>query len=302
MTYQNIYIGTSSIDGHVCITPLSALLPVNTGPGANPHTSTKDILLKNFSRPLLSVALSPTYGVDKVYLTGGLSSKLILSQHDKPGTKLTSSTVITSGTTSGSGWGLPGLPIPGIHWGSNGEEGKDVILASGEGTVSLIRFSRETPRYIAWACEAGVKIMRSHIFLPGEKERLVNSGGHTSGAKCQWKRISAIERPDSVSEEMVGVIKARVEWVDGRELSKDLEETGSDVQVNPVTTPENQPGWEGGKERLLVGWGDTVWVMNIYSGEGVRDESRKWGWGEIVNKYVELHNLYGHGQLRPMFN
>lgn len=155
-----------------------------------------------------------------------------------------------------------------------------MILASGEGAISLIRFSRETPRYVAWACESGVKIMRSHIFLPGEKERLVKDGGLGSSGKSEWRRICAIERPDSVSDEMAGVIKARVEWIDRRELSKDAEE-----EENPkvVTTGVDRPGWEGGKERLVVGWGGTVWVMNVFSGEGVIDESRQCGWGEIVN-------------------
>lgn len=219
--------------------------------------------------------------MDKTYLTGGLSSNLILSQYDKPGSKLTSSTVTTSDRGNG-GWGLP-LPIP---WGSSGDEGKDVILASGEGAISLIRFSRETPRYVAWACESGMKIMRSHIFLPGEKERLVKEGGLGSSGKNDWKRICAIERPDSVSEEMAGVIKARVEWIDRRELSKDPDEVGEEIIATSATTGVDRPGWEGGKERLVVGWGGTVWVMNVFSGEGVVDESRQWGWGEIVNMYV----------------
>ena len=235
----------------------------------------------------MSIALSPNYAVDKLYLTGGLSSNLILSQYDKPGSKLTSSTVASSGASSGgSGWGLPlplPLPIPSIPWGGSGDEGKDVILASGEGAVSLIKFSRETPRYVAWACESGVKIMRSHIFLPGEKERFVREGGLGTGVKSEWKRISAIERPESVSEEMVGVIKARVEWIDRRELSKDPEDVDGEKEAPPVT---EKHGWEGGKERLVVGWGGTVWVMNVFSGEGVADESRQWGWGEIINMLV----------------
>lgn len=239
----------------------------------------------------MSVALSPNYAVDKVYLTGGLSSNLILSQHDKPGSKLTSSTVTSSGASSGGGgWGLPlpPLPLP-IPWGGNGDEGKDVILASGEGAVSLIRFSRETTRYVAWACESGVKIMRSHIFLPGEKERLVKDGGLGTGGKNEWKRICAIERPESVSEEMVGIIKARIEWIDRRELSKDPEDMEGEKEVIPDT---EKPGWEGGKERLVVGWGGTVWVVNIFSGEGVADESRQWGWGEIVNMFVSSSEVF----------
>ncbi|KAF8423903.1 hypothetical protein EV426DRAFT_711139 [Tirmania nivea] len=279
VTHYNIYIGTSSIDGHICITPLSALLPPPSDPRSKPQTSTKEILLKNFSRPLLSVALSPNYAVDKSYLTGGLSSNLILSQYDKPGSKLTSSTVTSSDRGGHGGWGLP-LPIP---WGSNGDEGKDVILASGEGAISLIRFSRETPRYVAWACESGVKIMRSHIFLPGEKERLVKDGGLGSSGKGDWKRICAIERPESVSEEMAGVIKARVEWIDRRELSKDPEEVDREMKIAPATTGVDRPGWEGGNEKLVIGWGGTVWVVNVFSGEGVIDESKQWGWGEIVN-------------------
>ncbi|KAF8468805.1 hypothetical protein BDZ91DRAFT_678985 [Kalaharituber pfeilii] len=282
----NIFIGTSSIDGHVCITPLSALLtPPSAGqdPRGRPqqHTSTKEILLKNFSRPLLSVALSPNYASDKLYLTGGLSTNLILSQHDKPGSKLTSSTVTSSGS-GGGGWGLP---IPAIPWGVTGEgnAGKDVILASGEGPISLIKFSRESPRYVAWACESGVKIMRSHILLHGEKDRIAKEGASGAASKHEWKRICAIERPESVSEEMAGVIKARVEWIDRRELGKDPEElTGGGGE--PIDeTGINRPGWDGGKERLVVGWGGTVWVMNVYSGEGAVDESRLWGWGEIVN-------------------
>ena len=284
----------------MCITPLSALLtPASTSgdPRAKPqqHTATKEILLKNFSRPLQSVALSPNYPVDKLYLTGGLSTNLILSQHDKPGSKLTSSTVSSSSSGGSSGWGLP------ISWGGNGDGnngGKDVILASGEGAVSLIRFSRETSRYVAWGCETGVKIMRSHIFLPGEKERFVKEGGLGSGGKSEWKRICAIERPDSISEEMVGVIKPRVEWIDRRELSKDPDTDDDEGSGNAITAGVDRPGWEGGKEKLVVGWGGTVWVMNVFSGEGVTDESRHWGWGEIVNMYVQCNS----SKIRPLAN
>ncbi|KAI5790592.1 hypothetical protein DFH27DRAFT_570591 [Peziza echinospora] len=280
--HTNIYIGTSSIDGHVCITPLSALLPP---PGSDPRhksqaapTATREILLKNFSRPLLTVALSPNYGIDKTYLTGGLSTNLILSQHDKPGSKLTSSTVSSSGNgNGGGGWGI-GIPIPWGGGGDGGNSGKDVILASGEGAVSIVKFSKESARYVAWACESGIKIMRSHIFLPGEKDRFAKDTISGTPVKSEWKRICAIERPETVSEEMAGVIKARIEWVDRRELREDDDEGQA-----PAPATAEKVGWEGGKEKLVIGWGSTVWVMNISSGEGAIDDSRRWGWGEILN-------------------
>ena len=168
-----------------------------------------------------------------------------------------------------------------MPWGGNADSGsgKDVILATGEGAVSVIRWSKESLRYVAWGCETGIKIMRSHIFLPGEKERLARDLGAINNGKSEWKRICTVERPDSVSEEMAGVIRARIEWVDRRELSEDDENTKAQTELE-------RPGWEGGVEKVVIGWGATVWVMNIYSGDGAVEGGNMWGWGEIVHMYV----------------
>ena len=68
---NSIYIATSSIDGNVCVASL---------------VDQKDVTLRNFGRPVQSVALSMDFRRDRSYLSGGLAGSLVLSTGGRAGT------------------------------------------------------------------------------------------------------------------------------------------------------------------------------------------------------------------------
>lgn len=113
---NQIYIATSSIDGHVCVSSL---------------VDPKDVQLRNFARPVQAVALSPDYKTDRTYLSGGRAGNLILTVGGKSGVSADANTNSTA--AAASGWlGSMGL---------GGNNGKDTILHQGEGTISTIKWS-----------------------------------------------------------------------------------------------------------------------------------------------------------------
>ncbi|KAH0565528.1 hypothetical protein GP486_001082 [Trichoglossum hirsutum] len=254
---NSIHIATSSIDGNVCVASL---------------VDPKDVLLRNFARPVQAVALSPEFRSDRTYLSGGLAGNLILTVGGRSGTSATSTTV--SGTAaSASSW------LGAIGIGSN--TGKDTILHSGEGAISTIRWSL-SGKYIVWINEQGIKIMRSHMHLDNVDSELA------------WKRISHVDRPDGPGwEEMSGLWKGRAEWVDEADLEIDEGEKvidGKEVQTKPTSSAGSseraaKPSRKG-VEKLLVGWGGMVWVIDIHpsdSDSGGKAGGRSAGRAEIVN-------------------
>ena len=242
-----IYIATSSLDGHVCI--YSLLDP-------------KDVQLRNFARPLSAVALSPDYKADRTYLSGGKAGQLILTVGGKSGVTVDANT--NSAAAAASAWfGL------GTH-----ERGKDTSLHSGEGGISAIKWSR-SGKWVVWVNEEGIKIMRSHLHLASE---------HIEDA---WKRIAHASRPNRKGwEEMAGVWRPRVDWVDESEVidqEKDLDST-AERQVN---TPRG--GKMGSKksnaiERLVVGWGDTAWILHVIEGGRGPSGQKVVGTADIIHK------------------
>jgi len=144
---------------------------------------------------------------------------------------------------------------------------------------------------VVWANEKGIKIMRSHI-TTFKGDRVERAG--------EWRRISAIERPSEVPEEMAASWKVRMEWVDLAALEKDAETAAENDGKQDIKTPppvKNPKG--GGKERLIVGWGGVIWVIDVYGGDGLityhsparngrgrateSNEGKAWGWAEIRN-------------------
>ncbi|KAA8910935.1 hypothetical protein FN846DRAFT_1027151 [Sphaerosporella brunnea] len=206
------------------------------------------------------------------FLSGGLAGNLVLS-------------VAPAGNVHGGGW--MSLGMGGI---------KDTILHSGEGTISAIAWSKETPRYVAWANEQGLKIMRSHIIPPALQKPGTQSSeeaaalpgvtgwipGFGSGGKpaheVAWKRISAMERPESVPEELASLHKPRLEWIDRRAL---LTSEPADAAAGSTLNVQDID-W-GDKEKLLVGWGGTVWVIDVYPGSEQETGDRSNGYAEIVH-------------------
>lgn len=225
---NQIYIGTSSIDGNVCVQSL---------------VDSKDVQLRNFGRPVQSVALSPEYRSDKMYLSGGQAGALVLTTGGQIGKAANASTTGTAAAAS-SWLGSMGL-------GAN--TGTDRTLHSGEGIISTIRWSL-SGKYVLWANEQGIKIMRSHLHLASGQSGL------------EWKRFSHIDRPSRTQwDDMAGVWRARVEWID----RNNLEVEGETEQAQHP----NNGGGPADSEEVLVGWGDTVWKLRVLPG----DEAGKTG-------------------------
>ncbi|CZR64445.1 related to VPS41-required for the vacuolar assembly [Phialocephala subalpina] len=247
-----IYIATASIDGNVCVASL---------------VDVKDVQLRNFARPVQAVALSPDYKNDRAYISGGLAGNLVLTVGGRAGTNSTSTTTGTAAATA-SGWlGTIGL---------SSNAGKDTVLHSGEGTISTIKWSL-TGRYVAWINEHGVKIMRSNLGL------------ESADSDSAWKRIGHVDRPqDAGWEEMAAVWKGRVEWIDEKSLETDEDDKARESSVlSPATAKLKQQASKNNLkiEKLLVGWGGTIWIINVHPGGvgvGKNVGERSVGFPEII--------------------
>lgn len=254
---NSIHIATSSIDGNVCVASL---------------VDPKDVLLRNFARPVQAVALSPEFKSDRTYLSGGLAGNLILTVGGRSGSSATSTTIGGAAASASSWLGAIGI-------GSN--TGKDTILHSGEGAIGTIKWSR-SGKYVVWINEQGIKIMRSHLHLD------------SADSEFAWKRVSHVDRPDGPGwEEMSGLWKGRAEWVDEADLEIDEGKKivdDKEVQTKPASSAGSleraAKPTRNGVEKLLVGWGGMVWIIDIHpvdSGSGGKIGGRTAGRAEIVN-------------------
>lgn len=233
---NSIHIATSSIDGNVCVASL---------------VDTKDVTRRSFGRPVQAVAISPDFKNDRSYLSGGLAGSLILTVGGRAGTSSTSTTTGGAVATA-SGW------LDTIGLGSNA--GKDTVLHSGEGTISTIKWSL-SGKYVVWVNEQGIKLIRSNLHLEAES-------GHS------WQRFSHIDRPNRPGwEEMAGVWKGRIEWVDEDGLESDEDEYAVPTSLlsrHTSTLPADVQSSKRPKklksiEKLVVGWADTIWIINVHS-------------------------------------
>ena len=234
----------------------------------------KDVMLRNFGRPVQAVALSPDYKTDRSYLSGGLAGNLVLTTGGRSGTSSTSST--TGGAVaSASGWlGSIGL---------SANTGKDLVLHSGEGAISTIKWSLSGD-YVAWVNEQGIKIMRSSLHL------------ESAGSELAWKRISHIDHPNRPGwDEMAGTWKARLEWVDESGLEVENEWTNLDELASKPEMTSNgmraKNKTETRNEKLVVGWSGTIWIINVLRGDsGLSKElsEKKAGKAEVVTMWVFL--------------
>ena len=222
---NSIYIASASIDGNVCVSSL---------------VDPKDILKRNFGRPVQAVALSPDYKSDRTFISGGRAGELVLTTGGRLG--VSSNATTTGGATAAASSWLGSMGL-----GAN--SGKDTVLHSGEGTISTIRWSL-SGKYVVWVNEEGIKIMRSNLHL------------ESSESEFAWKRVSHIDRPNGPGwEEMASVWKARAEWIDQSAL-----DDADNLDPTNETTRHKAPssGTDEKVEKLVVGWGGTVWVIDVY--------------------------------------
>lgn len=271
-----IYIATSSIDGHVCVQSL---------------IESRDVLLRDFGRPVQAVALSPDYKIDRSYLSGGVAGSLILTVGGRAGTSSTSNTT-GSAAAQASGW------LGSIGLGSN--TGKDTVLHSGEGTVSTIRWSL-SGKYVVWVNEKGIKIMRSNLRL------------ESAESDFAWKRMSHVDAPHRPGwEEMAAVWKPHIEWIDeaGLESENDYDESPNGTTdraasgVTPVRQLPKVRGQNNRIEKLVVGWGGTIWIIDVHpGGSGVGKEvgERKIGRVEVVTMCVNACYFCLRANLYPVY-
>ncbi|KAH0109814.1 WD domain-containing protein, partial [Aureobasidium melanogenum] len=244
-----IHIATASIDGHVCVSSL---------------VDPKDVSLRNFARPVNAVALSPEYKTDRTYLSGGLAGNLIMTAGAKSGVSADANT--NSAAAAASGW------LGSIGLGHN--TGKDTVLHSGEGSISTISFSN-SGRFVVWVNEHGIKIMRSHLKLESHE------------SESAWKRIAHVDRPNrNAWPDMASVWKARVQWINDDALEADLDEprapNGSATQDSSKASKKTPP------EKLLVGWGDTAWLIHVFA---ARVAAGKNGLQRLPGRADILHKL-----------
>ncbi|EMD00323.1 hypothetical protein BAUCODRAFT_21937 [Baudoinia panamericana UAMH 10762] len=252
---NQIYVATSSLDGHVCIQSL---------------IDSKDVQLRNFARPVNAVALSPDYKNDRSYLSGGLAGQLVLTIGGKAGVSADANTNSAAAAAS--------------HWlgsiGIGGGTGKDQALHSGEGSISTIKWS-PSGKWVVWVNEEGIKIMRSHLRLGSED------------SEDAWRRIAHASKPNKKYwEGMASVWKARCEWVSEKRLEADLvsAENDTEVKVNGTAngTSTNKPTVTAKKakkaEQLVVGWGNTAWIMHVLEGGTSHNGQRQVGSADIVHK------------------
>lgn len=251
---NNVFIATSSMDGNVCVQSLIDMT---------------DVSLRNFARPVQAVALSPDYKTDRTYISGGKSGSLVLTVNPPRG-RSTSTTVGTAAATA-SGW------LGSVGLGTN--TGKDNILHSGEGTISNIKWSL-SGKYLAWLNEHGIKIMRTKMHLD------------SADSEDAWKRVGHVDRPQTDEwEEMAGVWKGRAEWIDEQavESDDDAKEPESPMASSAAANKLKQTASKASKniERLLVGWGGTIWIIHIHPGRmgvGKYAGERSVGHAEIAKK------------------
>ena len=228
----------------------------------------KDVQLRNFARPIQAVALSPEFKTDRTYLSGGLSGQLILTTGAPSGR----STATTTGAAAqAAGW------LGSVVGASSG---KDTVLHSGEGTINAIKWSL-SGRYVAWLNEHGIKIMRTKLHL------------ESADADDAWKRIGHAERPLGEDwETMASVWRGRVEWIDEQSIESDeTVSEAADVGKSPAAEKLKQQQMKDSKtiERLLVGWGGTIWIMHVHPGGigvGKNAGEKSAGRADIAKKLV----------------
>jgi hypothetical protein len=219
----------------------------------------KDIIKRNFGRPVQAVTLSPDYKNDRTFISGGRAGELILTVGGRIGVS-SNATTMGGATAAASSW----LGSMGLGAGS----GRDTVLHSGEGTISTIRWSL-SGKYVAWVNEEGIKIMRSNLHL------------ESSEAEFAWKRISHIDRPNGPGwEEMASVWKARAEWIDQSALD-DADNLDPGNESTKRKPPSN--GIEEKTEKLVVGWGGTVWIIDVYPDRACKSsKGERYGSAEVT--------------------
>ena len=109
-------------------------------------------------------------------------------------------------------------------------------------------------------------------------------------AESAWKRISHTDHPNRPGwDEMAGIWKAHVEWIDEAGLESDdlYPVNGSDEKNPGAADIERLKKTKKSRriEKLVVGWSGTIWIINMHpgnTGTGKEVDERKMGHAEVV--------------------
>ena len=156
--------------------------------------------------------------------------------------------------------------------------GKDTVLHRGEGAISTIKWSL-SGKYVAWVNEQGIKFMRTNLLL------------ESAEIEFSWKRFGHVDHPNLPGwEEMSGVWKAHIEWIDEAGLETDDFNTNSSNGFQGISG--NQQSGAGADfkisskrteyEKLVIGWSGTIWIINVYPGSSSVGKENKIGRLDIV--------------------
>jgi hypothetical protein len=177
--------------------------------------------------------------------------------------------------------------------GLSSNTGRDRVLHSGEGAISIIKWSL-SGKFVVWVNEHGIKIMRTGMTL---------ASGDVDYA---WSRIAHVDKPSRPQwEEMASVWKPRAEWIDEARLEPDEEpppaaapsngngaraaspSKGAAAAALEAVAKNGRPVARKKSERLVVGWGDAVWILQVKPesrGTGREPQRRSAGSATIVHQ------------------
>lgn len=131
--------------------------------------------------------------------------------------------------------------------------------------------------------------MRTNLFL------------ESTDSDLAWKRIGFVGKPNRrVWQDMAALWKARVEWIDDDSLESDDDAIMSlndhrDHSKTETTLPHHRRHKSGKEakvekvEKLVVGWGDAAWIINVMPGEVFgtgKTGERSPGSIEVPHQYV----------------
>ena len=117
-------------------------------------------------------------------------------------------------------------------------------------------------------------------------------------SESAWKSIGFVAKPNRRNwQDMAGVWKAHLEWIDEQSLESLDREGAANVPVEPTTAPSGAASLAGKtrtlkevskgppkqKEKLLAGWGDTAWIIEVqYDSLNSESKSAALGKAEIL--------------------
>jgi hypothetical protein len=117
----------------------------------------------------------------------------------------------------------------------------------------------------------------------------------SANSDMAWKRVGFIDKPNRrVWQDMAGVWKARIEWVDPDALESDddaimtINDHKSEATLphhRTHSTPKHSKKTAKTTEKMVIGWGDAAWVVHVHPGGSATGKhgERSVGSAEVIH-------------------